>query len=154
MDKYLLGLKIRENRKKMGLSQQKLGLKINKTGGEIKAYENGIAEPSLNVLEDLAKIFNMTLIDLLDIDNSYLNNRMFEKYKKLNPVSRYMIDTLIDLEFLKEAQAEYKTTETNSQLTPAQQKEFEELSQAVNRENQAKSLQIMEKKKLKKISAK
>lgn len=150
MDKYLLGLKIKENRKRVGLNQLELGKMIGKTNGAIKAYENGRAEPSLNTLEKLAAIFNITLFDLLDVDNNYQDNRTFERYKALNPMLKYVIESLINSEFLKEAQTEYKITETDSQLTPAQQEELEELRQAMIKENQAKSLQSMEKKKIEK----
>lgn len=64
IDYEKIGLKIKENRKKFKLTQQELGDKIGKTKSSIQKYEKGLTQIPNDVLEKLAKVFQMTIFDL------------------------------------------------------------------------------------------
>ena len=59
-----LGNKILEYRKKAGLSQEELGYKLNVTRQSVSLWENNQAQPSLENLIALAKIFNVSISEL------------------------------------------------------------------------------------------
>ena len=59
-----LGNKILEYRKKAGLSQEELGCKLNVTRQSVSLWENNQAQPSLDNLIALAKIFNVSISEL------------------------------------------------------------------------------------------
>ena len=59
-----LGNKILEYRKKAGLSQEELGCKLNVTRQSVSLWENNQAQPSLENLIALAKIFNVSISEL------------------------------------------------------------------------------------------
>ena len=56
---------IKSLRTKYRLTQSELGEKIDLGKTAISNYETGYSVPSANILENLAEVFNMTLIDLL-----------------------------------------------------------------------------------------
>ena len=58
------GDKILEYRKKAGLSQEELGYKLNVTRQSVSLWENNQAQPSLENLIALAKIFNVSISEL------------------------------------------------------------------------------------------
>ena len=63
----ILGMRIRELRKKLGLTQQQLGDLVKVTKVSISCYESGTRTPNLDTLLDLA--------DVLKVDISYLVGR-------------------------------------------------------------------------------
>lgn len=62
------GLRIRELRQQQKLSQEQLGKKIGRSKPVISSYENNIKIPSLEVLTQMAVIFNVSLDYLVGID--------------------------------------------------------------------------------------
>ena len=58
------GDKILEYRKKAGLSQEELGYKLNVTRQSVSLWENNQAQPSLENLIALSKIFNVSISEL------------------------------------------------------------------------------------------
>ncbi len=67
----LFGKRLKELRKKLGLTQQELGNKINVTKVSVCCYENGTRTPSLETLLDIANLFNVQL-DYLIGNDSYV----------------------------------------------------------------------------------
>ena len=65
-----LGNKILELRKKMGLSQEQLGEKVNVTRQTISNWELGETAPNPEQLKLLSKIFQISIDELLDNDIS------------------------------------------------------------------------------------
>jgi hypothetical protein len=59
-----LGTKIYEYRKKAGLSQEELGFKLNVTRQSVSLWENNQAQPTLENLKSLSKIFNIFISEL------------------------------------------------------------------------------------------
>ena len=65
-----IGAKIKEHRKAIGLTQRDLSEKLNVTFQAVSRWENEDVEPSLETIKEMAKIFNCSLNELLDFDNS------------------------------------------------------------------------------------
>lgn len=59
-----LGEKILENRKRIGLSQEELGNELNVTRQSVSLWETNQAQPSLDNLVSLTKLFNISMDEL------------------------------------------------------------------------------------------
>ncbi len=64
------GLRIQQLRMNRNLSQEALGKKLNRSKSLICAYENNTAVPPLDILLQLANIFNVSLDYLVGIDKN------------------------------------------------------------------------------------
>ena len=58
---YDLGMILKELRLKAGLSQQKLGEKINRDKGIISRYESNLQTPPFETMRELSRIFNVSM---------------------------------------------------------------------------------------------
>ena len=56
--------KIRENRRKMGLTQIELAQKLNISQGSLSGYETGRIEPDVTTMRKMADLFGVTLDEL------------------------------------------------------------------------------------------
>lgn len=65
----LLGKRIREQRKKLKMTQEELGNLINVTKVSVSCYENGTRTPTLETLKVLAETFNVDINYLLGNDS-------------------------------------------------------------------------------------
>lgn len=52
---------LREIRKKRNLNQQKVALDLNISRESISYYENGLREPSLGLLVEMSRYFNVSI---------------------------------------------------------------------------------------------
>lgn len=91
-----LGEKIKLLRKGKKISQEELAnmLKINKN--YLSRIETGKSEPTSSVLKNIAKIFNIDLNSLLDINNNDIENT--DKIKYIVENCKYLNDS--DLDFI------------------------------------------------------
>ncbi len=64
----ILGNRIKDLRKKEKMTQKELGKLVNVTKVSICCYENGTRLPSLEILEDLAEVFKVSIDYLLGHD--------------------------------------------------------------------------------------
>ncbi len=64
----LLGCKIKERRKKIGLTQQQLADKMNISLNFMGKIEVAFSKPSLDTLIDIAKALDTTVSDLTKFD--------------------------------------------------------------------------------------
>jgi transcriptional regulator with XRE-family HTH domain len=62
---YYFDLKIKEIRKKKGLSQRKMANILNTTQQQVSKYETLVDAPSLNRLVEIAQILGVSLDDLV-----------------------------------------------------------------------------------------
>lgn len=67
--KELLGMRVREVRKKRQLSQEKLAEKVGVDPKQISRIEGGKSAPSLDTLESLARSLQVEMKDLLDFQH-------------------------------------------------------------------------------------
>ena len=65
----MLGARIRELRKEFGLSQVDLAQRMEVTKQTISNWENENIQPSVDMLVDLANVFNVTTDYLLGLDD-------------------------------------------------------------------------------------
>lgn len=101
-----IGDRIKEAREHKNLSRSELAEKANVTMSAISNYENSISSPKEAVL--------LKLMDILDIDANFLfqdmvekkpsvyltpsESTMIDKYRKLDTISRELVDLVIDKE--------------------------------------------------------
>lgn len=62
--------KVKKLREQFGLSQGKLGEKVNVSRQAINAIENNKFDPSIWLAYDLAKFFNMSIEEIFDFEES------------------------------------------------------------------------------------
>lgn len=84
------GLRIKELRQKRGMSQEALGRRINRSKSVICSYENNLKIPPLDVLTDIAAVFNVSLDYLVGIDK----NQMVS-VEGLSNTQRALIETIL-----------------------------------------------------------
>lgn len=91
-----LGEKIKLLRKGKKISQEELAnmLKINRN--YLSRIETGKSDPTSSVLKNIAKIFNIDLNSLLDINNNDIENT--DKIKYIVENCKYLNDS--DLDFI------------------------------------------------------
>ena len=65
----MLGTRIKELRKEFGLSQVELAMRMEVTKQTISNWENENIQPSIDMLVDLANVFNVTTDYLLGLDD-------------------------------------------------------------------------------------
>lgn len=58
-------LKIKEYRKQAGLTQAQLAVLIGAMQKQVSSWENGVNEPSISTLKEIAKVLNCTMDDLV-----------------------------------------------------------------------------------------
>ncbi len=66
------GLRLRELREQHKMSQEQLGRKVERSKSVISSYENNIKVPPLNILTQMAVIFNVSLDYLVGIDKNQM----------------------------------------------------------------------------------
>lgn len=79
-----IGLRIREAREKLGLTQKELGRRIGVTPSAVANYENGISHPKKPVLYRLLKV--------LEVDANYLYQDISAARAPLSPAERAHLD--------------------------------------------------------------
>ena len=65
MDTKKTGKYISDNRKKQGLSQKELAVKLNVTDKAISKWERGLSFPDISLLIPLSEVLGVSLYDLL-----------------------------------------------------------------------------------------
>lgn len=63
-------IKLREFRKKAGLTQKQLGEVIGMSGQAIRLWELGLRRPSIDKLKELSDFFRISTDELLDADDT------------------------------------------------------------------------------------
>ena len=84
-----VGDQIRQLRKRAGLNQEELAKKLNKSRVSIVNIEKGRQHPSLHLLIDLSKIFNVTLDDFIPTSNLGAKNESRKLKSKVNRAVRH-----------------------------------------------------------------
>jgi len=69
----MYGVKIKENREKLGLTQQELAEKIGFSQNAVHQWETEKREPSIEVLIKMADLFEVTLDELAGRDCPYVH---------------------------------------------------------------------------------
>ena len=64
------GLRIRELREQHKMTQEQLGRKVERSKSVISSYENNVKIPPLDILTQIAVVFNVSLDYLVGIDKN------------------------------------------------------------------------------------
>ncbi len=70
-----LGKKLSNYRKMLGWTQQQLGEHLNLSAQAVSKWENDLAEPDLITLKALAKLYSVTVDDILNNDNENFQSK-------------------------------------------------------------------------------
>ncbi len=101
VDYKLIGLRIKEERKKSGLSQEKLAEKLNVSIGYISQVERGITKISLDLLGAVSSTLNCNIASLINesaIESDlYLEKEVAQEFKKLTESQRKLTLAFIKL---------------------------------------------------------
>ena len=72
--------RVKELREKEGLTQKKLGEKVNVSRQAINAIETGKYDPSLWLAYDIAQLFNMSIEEVFNFKESERNEIIKKSY--------------------------------------------------------------------------
>lgn len=96
--------RVRAGMKAKGYTQDDVASRLHVTRGAISHYLNGIREPNLNQVKELAKMLDMSLSELLGDDATFINDetqlKAVDIIKELPPEKQELAIKL--LESLKE----------------------------------------------------
>lgn len=93
----MLGEKIAEQRKKLGLSQEELAEKLNISQKSISKYERGNRRPSYEVLTSMASLFGVSADYLLELENggeTVFGEKIVEQRKRKGITQQELADAL------------------------------------------------------------
>lgn len=95
-----MGDRIREARKKMGLTQEQLAERTDVTVVYISEIERGLKMPSMTLfiklIEELDVSADYLLSDFVSTGNRYGDSTLTRKMEKLTPKQRVALNALID----------------------------------------------------------
>jgi len=83
MDTYITGKTIKELRIKNNLTQNDLALKLNVSDKTISKWETGNGYPDIEMLEPISKVFNISIVELLN-GNTITNSNISANLLKTN----------------------------------------------------------------------
>ena len=86
MDKYKFGEFIYTQRKKIGLTQEGLGRKLNVTNKAVSKWETGETLPDIQLLPELASVLNVTIDELLTQTKPEVEKVIVDRKKPLRIV--------------------------------------------------------------------
>ena len=90
-----LGAKLKQLRVESGLTQTYIGNKLNIGNKTISDYERGISEPDITVLKELARLYEISIDELLD-NKSINSTTSGERLKELRIEKRLTLRELAD----------------------------------------------------------
>lgn len=100
MNKLTFGDRIRESRKKLGLTQDQLAERLDVTLTYISEIERGLKMPSMGLFVRLVEILDVSadylLRDTVSTRNLYGDKILGRKLERLTPKQRVALEALID----------------------------------------------------------
>lgn len=94
--------RIRENRRKMGLTQIELAKALNISQGSLSGYETGKIEPDVNTMRKMADLFGVTLDtlfgDRISVDDDMSDDELWELREQVrrDPERHYLFSLAKD----------------------------------------------------------
>ena len=87
MQKITPAQKIKMLREQKDLTQEKLADALRVSVGTIKNWENGTSEPSMSAVEDLAKLFKVSVVDIFGTTATSSDNDVIERIKNESDIN-------------------------------------------------------------------
>ena len=84
-----LGEKLSQYRRTSGMTQQELGEHLNISAQAISKWENDLSEPDISTLKRLSELFNVSMVELLDIEE-----KKEEKQEEQSVVTKEDVDNI------------------------------------------------------------
>lgn len=101
IDYRLIGSRVKQRRKALNLTQEKLAEKLSVSVGYVSQVERGITKISLDLLGEISDILGCDIAELVTDSsvksNGYLVNEISEKISVLDENERQIIFGIIDL---------------------------------------------------------
>lgn len=94
-----IGLRLKTIRENMGISGRSLALRVDVVPSQISKIENGVTNPSLDLLQRICEALNITLGDFFAEETAELEpefRRLLETAKKLTPEQRQYLQKLLE----------------------------------------------------------
>ncbi len=70
IDTHLLGRRIAESRRKMGMTQNALAIRVGVTAQAVSKWEQGRSCPDIAILDEIADALGISLFELLGMEKS------------------------------------------------------------------------------------
>lgn len=100
MNKLTMGDRVREARKKLGLTQDQLSERLDVTLTYVSEIERGLKMPSMPLFIKMIEILNVSadylLRDTVSTRNLYGDKQLGSKLERLTPKQRVALEALID----------------------------------------------------------
>ena len=101
MDKMTMGVRIREQRKQLGMSQEQLAEKVNITSVYLSEIERGRKMPSvatlIRIVNKLEISADLLLRDTVDAAKPYVLNELAESMQDLTPAQLKLMRGIVDV---------------------------------------------------------
>jgi transcriptional regulator with XRE-family HTH domain len=85
-----LALRIKSLRLKLNMSQERFGKKVGISGKTVSAYERGTCVPPLRILENVSKVYGVTIMATDNTKQTILST-MDKLHKLLNEISENLV---------------------------------------------------------------
>ena len=112
------GLRIKQLRENRNMTQSQLGRRISRSKSVVCAYENNMKVPPLEVLTDIACVFNVSLDYLVGIDKKQMLS-----IEGLSDTQKSLLETLV-FEFKDNCTSVQGLTDRQQQILSGLMKEF------------------------------
>ena len=108
LEKQIFGKRLKQLRENANITQEELGKKVNLVKSNISMYEKGKRTPSVEILEQMSNIFDVSIDYLLGKTeikkyntpfNSNTEKKLFEKIKKMSEEQKKKILDVINIFF-------------------------------------------------------
>ncbi|MBQ4090031.1 MAG: helix-turn-helix domain-containing protein [Clostridia bacterium] len=97
MDRYITGAMIRELREKRNMTQAELAAKLFVSDKTVSKWENGKGNPDISLLEPIAKVFDISITELMNgvaVKNINVSSNMLRSKFYVCPVCGNVIHTM------------------------------------------------------------
>ena len=97
MDRYITGAMIRELREKRNMTQAELAAKLFVSDKTVSKWENGKGNPDISLLEPIAKVFDISITELMNgvaVKNINISSNMLRSKFYVCPVCGNVIHTM------------------------------------------------------------
>ncbi len=101
IDYNLIGSRIKEERRKNGMTQEELAERLEVSIGYISQVERGITKISLDLLGLISRIFNVDVASFITESsvkqNDYMYGELHNRILRLSAKQRKLLDEFIDI---------------------------------------------------------
>ena len=90
-----LGEKLSMYRRNSGMTQQELGEQLSISAQAISKWENDLSEPDISTLKKLSSVFNVSMVELLDIEEKEETPQPVMSEDEVNDITSKITDAVV-----------------------------------------------------------